>query len=154
MKVSNLLKKYDNIVNDVANRVTRVNCGGCGVYALMLGKQLKKQNIKFDYVLLFRGRLDRKDSEFIKNCVNNNDIDGINGYHWTHVMIKLRNKKYIDGKGIFDYPEMDGQYFECRKITSEVLKSMVGNTYIWNPSFNRKREQPKIRKIFKKHLDN
>ena len=147
------LAKYDKIVKDITKRVNHVNRGGCGVYASLLGEELKKTKVKFEYVILFRGSIDKYDNEEIENGIANNDVDTINQYAWTHVMIKLNNRKFIDGEGVYPSAQMSGKKLKHKEISEELLNGMLDKTYIWNPMFKRQTEKRKIKKILEKHLE-
>ncbi len=149
MKKKQVLAKYDNIINDISNKVNRVNCGGCGLYAKMLGDILKANNIKFDYVMLFRQSVTY--DKQLKAYIDNNDVEEVNNYHWSHIMVKI-GKRFIDAEGVFDSPMFNGSRLECKKINGDFLETMLEQKYMWNPTFNRKTETPKIKRILKKHL--
>jgi len=149
MKKKEVLAKYGNIINDISNKVNRVNCGGCGLYAKMLGDVLKANNIKFDYVMLFRQSVTY--DKQLKAYIDNNDVEEVNNYHWSHIMVKI-GKRFIDAEGVFDSPMFNGIRLETKKINGEFLETMLEQKYMWNPTFNRKTEKPKIKRILKKHL--
>lgn len=149
MKKKEVLAKYGNIINDISNKVNRVNCGGCGLYAKMLGDILKANNIKFDYVMLFRQSVTY--DKQLKAYIDNNDVEEVNNYHWSHIMVKI-GKRFIDAEGVFDSPMFNGSRLETKKINGEFLETMLEQKYMWNPTFNRKTETPKIKRILKKHL--
>jgi hypothetical protein len=149
MKKKQVLAKYDNIINDISNKVNRINCGGCGLYAKMLGDILKENNIKFDYVMLFRQSV--TNDKQLKAYIDNNDVDEVNNYHWSHVMVKI-GKRYVDAEGVFDSPMFSGIRLETKKISEVFLETMLEQKSMWNPTFNRKTEKPKIKRILKKHL--
>ena len=149
MKKKQVLAKYDNIINDISNKVNRVNCGGCGLYAKMLGDILKANNIKFDYVMLFRQSVTR--DKQLKVYIDNNDVEEVNNYHWSHIMVKI-GKRYVDAVGVFNSPMFNGNRLETKKINGEFLETMLEQKHMWNPTFNRKTEKPKIKRILKKHL--
>jgi hypothetical protein len=149
MKKKQVLAKYDNIINDISNKVNRVNCGGCGLYAKMLGDILKANNIKFDYVMLFRQSVTY--DKQLKAYIDNNDVEEVNNYHWSHIMVKI-GKRYVDAVGVFNSPMFNGMVLETKKINGDFLETMLEQKHMWNPTFKRKTETPKIKRILKKHL--
>ena len=149
MKKKQVLAKYDNIINDISNKVNRVNCGGCGLYAKMLGDVLKANNIKFDYVMLFRQSVTY--DKQLKAYIDNNDVEEVNNYHWSHIMVKI-GKRYVDAVGVFNSPMFNGMVLETKKINGDFLETMLEQKHMWNPTFKRKTEMPKIKRILKKHL--
>jgi len=150
MKKKQVLAKYDNIINDIEKRVNRVNSGGCGLYAKMLGDILSKNKIKFEYVILFRQKVTR--DKDLKNYIENNDVKMVNNwYHWSHVMVKI-GKNYVDAVGVFNSPMFNGSILETKKVSDKFLNDLLEQKHFWNPTFNRKTEKTKIQRILKKHL--
>lgn len=144
MKTKDLVAKYDKVLQDVSKNIKHINCGGCGIYALELGKVLEQQKVKFKYIMLFH-RLTDTHKKDIKEVIKNNRITEFNYYSWTHVVIKV-GRKYFDGESVCD--KLNKTYLP---ISQEFLTEMVGNEKMWNYMFNR-RQTPKLRTILKKHL--
>ena len=147
MSLETILSKYDQIVEGV--RHYRVNYGGCGSFALALGKELKAKGIKFHYVVLFH-QLSNETYHEVRNYVKTNNIRDFAQYTWwTHVMIRVDNK-YIDAEGIKYEPRLMHYRNPTKVITEEFLTDMV-KAPIWNPSYERI-NTVKVKSIIKKVL--
>lgn len=145
MKTKDLLAKYDKVIKDVTKKVKHVNRGGCGVFALELGKVLKENKIKFKYVMLFR-HIDNEDKDYFKTLMENNMVSDFNSEaSWTHIVVKV-GKKYIDGEEMLDKPKHKGI-----PMNEDFLNNLIKQKSYWNSMFDRK-QKPTIKKILEKHL--
>lgn len=145
MNKKELLSKYKKVIKKINKKIDCVNHGGCGVFALELGKLLKKQGIEFDYVMLFSS-FDEDDKTYVKDLMKNNMVRDFNfETSWTHIVIKV-GKKYIDGESITKTLDKVGL-----TMTEEFLENLVNQEMYWNDTFDRN-QTPKIQKILKKSL--
>lgn len=145
MKKKEFLSKYKKVIKKIDKKIDNVNRGGCGIYALELGKQLKRHGIKFEYVMLFT-HLGKEDKPYVKDLMRNNMVRDFNfDTNWTHIVIKV-GKKYIDGEEIRESLTDVGL-----PMNEEFLNNLVDHKGYWNDTFDRK-QRPKIEKILEKNL--
>jgi len=145
MNKKELLSKYKKVIKKVNKKIEYINHGGCGVFALELGKQLKKHGIDFNYVMLFRS-IDDDDKTYVQDLIKNNMVRDFNfETEWTHIVIKV-GKKYIDGEEVKKTLDKVGL-----TMTEEFLENLVGQEMYWNDMFDRN-QIPKIQKILEKSL--
>jgi hypothetical protein len=145
MKKKELFERYKKILKKVDKKIDNVNRGGCGIFAFELGKQLKRQGIEFEYVMLFT-TLCKEDKSYVKDLMRNNMVRDFNfDTNWTHIVIKV-GKKYIDGEGIRSSLTDVGL-----PMSEEFLTNLIDAEQYWNDTFDRK-QRKKIEKILEKNL--
>lgn len=127
-------------LQEIGNSFIHINGGGCGEFALALGKKLKKNNIKFKYVLLNEreGSTIQNVREFNslkkKSSLHHINVEGFNVYH---IMIYVKGQ-FIDCTGVYNsLKETEWNYCKVSAILKEkTLKKLCENGG-WNFYFDR-----------------
>ena len=143
----------------VDKTVPRLNYGGCGVFAILLGEHLVNfgLNIKYHYILRYKSDIKRANE-----AVNNRDWWGLECTSWTHIIISINDRYYVDSTGIYKKKlDLISQHITTNpdraKITigvpKELIEVHIDNEDLWNSVFNRKREIPKIKRILTTKLE-
>jgi len=140
-------KLLSNYVDIAVSNVDYINSGGCGIFAMLFGNKLESMGYDVDYIVLFRG----------KNCVK--EIKGNNvikptdilSCSWTHIILRVNGKYYIDADGVFNrLKQMDNKDNRKRYplvIDRQLLSEITNIKYIghWNNMFNRSRGIKKLK---------
>jgi hypothetical protein len=143
----------------VDKKLPKLNHGGCGVFAILLGEHLVKfgLNIKYHYVLRYK-----EDIKIANEAVNNRDWWDLQCTSWTHIVISINDRYYVDSTGIYKKKlDLISRHIVTNpnkaKITmgvpKELLETHIDNEDLWNDVFNRKREIPKIKRILATKLE-
>jgi hypothetical protein len=118
--------------------IPNTNCGGCGVVAKILYKELHKQypNISIWYL---------DDCDISEYYVYNQP------YTPRHVVIKI-GRYYYDAKGIYSLDQLRDvwKFTNKWKVSYQYLVNSIDNSR-WNPKFNRRKHAPIIRKLTKSY---
>lgn len=141
------MKQFTKVL-EYLNSVDNINRGGCGIAALAIHRWLEKNNMLRDTKIVFlydyitRSIYDTN-YQILKN--NNNGIpEGA-----PHIVVK-RLKKYIDSEGVLSAKYINFRYVFRLEVDSEFLLTAINNNlHVWNASFNRKKELPRIAKRLK-----
>lgn len=140
---NNSVKTSD--VMDYLSNIEDINCGGCGIAALVLYEMFKKEgkNPKILYFYLYYGDPNYKiNKEFIKG---NTDIAG-SAYH---IVVEVDGRFY-DCEGEYDIDAMG--IWEKHYVTKDHLINSLTHGG-WNDTFDRKKYYPKIKKYLKMDVD-
>ena len=142
----------DLIFDEFQFESPKINCGGCGVFALAIARYLMKQG-HYDFKLI---ALCKYWDDAIKYSItsNNNIIKTVP----SHVVLSL-NGFYFDAKGIF-FEEVfiqtcNDNCLICLEIDfneKDLLKS-INNVNNWNPRFDRSSWIQKFERVFGVCLD-
>jgi hypothetical protein len=138
------LKHYLKIATkDVKN----INNGGCGFFAKHFGEKLSLLGYKVKYIMLTHNKECVDD---IKKSIVKRDTLGVLNSSWTHILLLVDNKFYVDSKGIYDTLE-DINDRDCSEryeieINLFILDNMLKPKYIlrWNPVFDRVNDLKKL----------
>lgn len=143
--------KLDKVMKKIDKTYVTLNYGGCGAFAKELGDIIKKKGFEVKYLLV----ISRKDE--IKESIRNNNsgkISGFRGTSWCHIML-IVNGKLVDSEGVFNrLNERFGGKKYGIKLSENVLETWLGEDYYrdWNPTFNREKFIPQIKKNLEKYL--
>ena len=87
-------------LQDILNAYPTINKGGCGLFAKELGMILQDKGYKVEVIILFAYRHCREDGN---NFISNNQLTKLyeSYYSWTHVMLLVNGKYYIDSSGVY-----------------------------------------------------
>ncbi len=139
-----IIDKIYDINKELSKRVSYINNGGCGKYALFLSEQLINKNIKHDIVVFSSKTNIKTIKKYIKNKKHEYyDIS----FH--HVMIKI-DKFYIDGETIYKERPYEYKTYYKGKLKHGELKFSVENGD-WNSDYNNKQNK-RVQAIIKKYL--
>ena len=133
--------KYDN-----------VNRGGCGVFANIFHKELKRIGIDSEIILMdykstvanYQNKLTHELKEKINStCNTTNDLNKNFNIQVCHIILKISDKRfpeqyYLDSSGISTDIKVICDYYEpLLTLTPEVLDRMASVPDGWNYMFNR-----------------
>lgn len=157
MKFSDVSSQLDEQLNrNIGKQFSRINVGGCGVFAYLLAKELC--SIGIDAKVAWLDVYPQSDEvvEVFNNLLNdsiNNEINlhvlNANGIRCAHCMV-LVDGHYIDGNGVVS--KLVGKwerFYHTTTITWEQLQPLAENKTGWNEMFDRK-HIPKVKKNIKK----
>jgi hypothetical protein len=128
--------------------VIYINSGGCGIFAKYFGDMLEKNGCSVEYIVLHHKKECGKDINSANESKDN--IYNLLSASWTHIIILVNNKYYVDGRGVYgsikEMDERDSRKRHNTKITKKVLDEMLKlkYSYSWNPVFNRREGKKKI----------
>lgn len=138
-----------------------INCGGCGVFAYELAKELIKKGFDCNIAwLTYAGSItEDKINQFI-NGLSNGTINGLFEVNQLdinchHCYIQIGNY-YIDSAGIYQVEQISDEYSGFKIITINnpfLIKPLVENDEGWNTWFERA-HIPEIKKDIKKMVEN
>lgn len=137
-----LLHKLQPELRKLDFSIANVNCGGCGLFAEELYNTLSKVGYKLEIGIITR------DVEEITNRITNNKNGG--GADWSHIVIVTKGV-IIDSDGLhsnvkeFHY---SGEPTIVTGMSIELLKQWNSIKGDWNPTFDRKKYLPIIKKEF------
>lgn len=152
-----VINTLDALGRAAETQVDSLNCGGCAVYASMVGRELEKLGIPVRGIVAMEAweipNLDkvRKHVEDTGNISHWN----ANGVEFNHVglQFKLGNRWYqYDSSGVTGpKPWLKHEYWEvCKGSLSMVeLENLANSPTGWNEWFNRHTEIPKLKKLTK-----
>ena len=131
-----LREKLKGTLMDIKLRYPLLNGGGCGVFALSLGKVLKELGYEYEYLLIIKNKHTLVEAN---HSINRNDVNSLNNTDWTHLIIKL-GKYYIDVDGVRTEVKKTYEVNLTDSLSEELLKEMLSeeNRYMWNSTFDRK----------------
>ena len=111
---------------------TKINSGGCGVFAQLLCEELEKFNIKHSIFALFP-----KEAEEYKNSMMNFFVTGKadNKTAPAHIVTCINDSIYVDSDGIINEQVCIADIKV--EITKEQLDMLVEKGE-WNPTFDKK----------------
>lgn len=140
-KVVKLLEKRLPQVNDI---VPDINCGGCGCFALELGKILEEFNPEY-WIFTYDFSINnyKKGIESVLSC--------------RHVLVKVFDR-FIDSDGTYTDPEDSSnrihEGYPFIQVSREELERFVADRGIWNDWYKRRynKEIRKFLTIFKQEL--
>ena len=122
-----------------ASTPTSINCGGCGVFAMLLHNKLAELNIEHKIqAVYFRDRKGNPDDdEGLKNLteyLNNGSSENLVKAGEDHIVIQIGNL-YFDSTGVVNR-EMLSTY-KLIELTPDVLQELIDKSQNWNPEFDR-----------------
>lgn len=149
-----VIKKLDLFMGEIESKYPDINCGGCCVFAALIGKYLEKQGIP---VRIRAASMDGDNganlTEIRKEIRRNNIFVWENyGVEFNHVIVEFDYKGetyHCDATGVHYEDSVDpafGWYLQDGYISvkdaAELAKAKSG----WNPTFDRKLI-PSLRKM-------
>jgi len=138
------LEKLSGQLQTINEKFDRINHGGCGKFALALGKKLEKENVKFKYVLVSYADRNiptllssvRKFTEYTNTVEDTNENRVKNGFLIIHILIYYKGK-FIDSGGVYNNISDAGYDSSCR-LSAILEKSRLENwcnSSTWNTTF-------------------
>lgn len=156
-----LFLKNTSFLEDINTKVSRINSGGCGIFAKHLYLVLTKMG--FEVSLYCSTALE--DKKGFKYLARNNEFSSKDRFAgFNHIMVRLAKNVYIDSEGVFRGMNNERwiEPFEVEHrgiLTSiEALEVAVNKRSLWNEKFKRinegtiKRELKKLPKKYEKYL--
>jgi len=118
------------------NHIDSINWGGCGISALAVHNWLKRYDEKSKIVFVYN---DSEEFETNKTALQerNKVIDAPN-----HAVLYYK-RRYYDSHGLYS---MVGKKHLCLFVSKDVATECIKDANNWNPSFNRKKNIPLIKK--------
>jgi len=137
--MNNDKKVLGNYVDIAVANVKHINSGGCGLFAKLFGKKLESMGYEVEYIVLFRY------NSCVSEIKGNNVIKPIDIFScsWTHIVLRVNGKYYIDGDGVFtSLKQLNGKDNVNRYpliINKQLLSKLLDSKYIdnWNNTFTR-----------------
>lgn len=149
-----LIELILKVNQEVKREISKINYGGCGVFASKMYKQLKELGYTPNIVILDYEENDfSQKKEVLNNKMNKQPINGnLRSTSFVHCCLEVGGL-YFDGEQI-------GQYFLDNWVSRYPIK---GNYTIeeldlalkvggWNSTYNRKRKNPTLSKIIRKSV--
>lgn len=158
VSTKSVFKALRKIQKDVSH-IHDMNYGGCGVFAYIVGEELKKIGWEVDIVTpsYGRGGIPSKIRRYVKN--NSPDEWSRNGLSRAHLAVRFKTPKGVvytydsdclnRGGSKFGWFEWLCEYPFGEGLTVEETKEMCKTGEGWNQTFNRK-QIPEIRSTIKK----
>lgn len=157
------LRKIQNEVND---KICNLNNGGCGVFAYLVGEELKNLGVEVEVITPVGKRhgQDKFPAEqvrhFVRNKNDTNDWD-TNGLSRKHLAVRFKTNKgkvytydsdaFRRGASKFGIWGDQSDMTFGTGLTVEECRLMSESPDGWNPTFNR-RQIPKLRRIVFHHF--
>lgn len=139
---------------ELKEELPNLNRGGCGRFAYLVGKRLKKNNIPFKIRLILYSEDDfQKRVEALDNIKNNRGL-GWKETSFVHCFIELEDGSMFDGHN--DRVELLHRYGhyaivqESEYSLMDVFLALSNGS--WNESFRLDRDLPRLVKVVEKHL--
>lgn len=139
---------------ELKEELPNLNRGGCGRFAYLVGKRLKKNNIPFKIRLILYTEDDfQKRVEALDNIKNNRGL-GWKETSFVHCFIELEDGSMFDGHN--DRVELLHRYGhyaivqESEYSLMDVFLALSNGS--WNESFRLDRDLPRLVKVVEKHL--
>lgn len=129
------------------NEINNINAGGCGVAAVAIYRFLTQNGLYSKYLsfaFAYKG-WDASLYESNLNKHNNGNYDELEVP--SHVVLKFKNKFFIDSNGY----DTDPQYDLFHDVSHDEVLINVNHSG-WNWIFDRRKEIPKIEKILNVNL--
>jgi len=156
VSTKSVFKALRKIQNDVSH-IHDMNLGGCGVFAYIVGEELKKIGWEVEIVTPSYGGIPSKVRRHVKN--NSPEEWSNNGLSRNHLAVRFKTPKGVvytydsdrldKGGSKFGWFEYDCEYPFGEGLTVEETKEMCKTGKGWNRTFNRK-QIPEIRSTIKK----
>ncbi len=154
---SNMTKQYiknlETLLHCINSIFKNINAGGCGHFALMLGKKLKLEGHKVKVVCLQKF-CENDDIEEIKKIYElaPNDLKELNskGAYLTHIMLKVNNY-YIDSTGIYNNSNIYSNFEEAAQVDLNKLENWC-NSEGWVKTFDIA-QLPKMKYLIDKYFN-
>lgn len=138
------LEKLSGQLQTINGKFDYINQGGCGKFALALGKKLEKEDVRFKYVLVSYADRDvptllssvRKFIEYTNTLEDTNQNRAENGFLIVHILIYHKGK-FIDSEGVHNSLYDAGYGSSCR-LSAILEKSRLENwcnSPTWNTTF-------------------
>ena len=127
-------------INITTKDVKHINCGGCGFFAKYFGEKLSDLGFNVKYIILTH---DKKCVSEIKKYTKEDDTLGVLYSSWTHILLLVNNKYYVDAKGINknlkEVNQRDKMNRYAVEINEKILTNMLKPDYVlrWNSVFDR-----------------
>lgn len=136
-----------SLKQEIDSKYRNINSGGCGKFALILGKRLAKEGVPFKYVLL-TNHMDTPKERFnlFKEDVREGNMQHTSKIRWTiaHIMV-YSNGYLIDCTGIYKtIPERWEHWAIGGFLPDKILQSWCRQKG-WNRTFDVS-QLPSIRK--------
>lgn len=140
---------------ELKEELPNLNRGGCGRFAYLVGKRLKKNNIPFKIRLVLYSEDDfQKRVEALDNIKNNRGL-GWKETSFTHCFIELGDGSMFDGhNNRMELLQRYGRYYTIVQEGEYSLMDMflALSNGSWNESFRLDRDLPRLVKVVEKHL--
>lgn len=122
----------ENDLPEVNDHVNGINSGGCGIFALELGKILEDFNPQY---LIFT----------YPECLKNYRLQVEDTMPCRHVFIKVFDR-YIDSNGVHSLLELQNEYAfsVLTEISRQELEYFVSIKSNWNSYFDRETDVPLV----------
>lgn len=149
-------KNLETMQAELREECRTLNRGGCGVFAYLMGKKLKKEGVPFKIVIMLsRGECMEHKKLVLDNVRNNRGrYFLINKASFAHCFIKVGDLSFdghFSNRELFD--EFDDLYVNEENTYSLYDMFLAINLGGWNDSFDRDSEIPKIEKILSKYFN-
>ena len=134
------MKQIKEYINIATKNVKYINCGGCGFFAKYFGGKLIELGFSVKYIILTR---DKSCVSDVKKYVIKNDTLGVLNSSWTHILLFVNNKYYVDSKGVYktltEINERDLNNRYLVEINENILNDMLKPKFVlrWNSMFDR-----------------
>lgn len=110
---------------------TKVNYGGCGVFAALLSDQLTTLGIKHKIIaIVFEQQ--GEGYENLRRFVSNGE--GLTKAGEDHIVICINDEVYVDSTGVVNYTVLHAK--ERIELSREQLQQLIDHGK-WNPTFDR-----------------
>ncbi len=152
------------------SRISNINSGGCGIFALYVSLHMKALNLPYEIIALSTDTdpetWNKSKEEFVNKVVNNNNSKKANyhGLSCSHVAVLFDDKNLFDSNKLLTISENEKSVFCANSWTNylivgsyeiEVLKAAVKPQDGWNESYDRRQNTKlfsSIRKAYHRYL--
>lgn len=161
-----ILRLIRTIGKDIESRYKDVNCGGCGVVALLLGRRLQSLGVDCEVVIMSREEVSTDDVLQYKEENGSASFQEMKNdfcFDYNHILIKFKHRGrayFADSEGVYPSFEQAVRTFtrDCEEVRYPVygislddLEKEVKDKDSWNTRFNRK-QIPGITATVAKHF--
>jgi len=122
---------------------TKINSGGCGIFARALHKLLSDNNIESEIIALYFDEKSDKAEKNLIDYVNNNNKKVLSEAGADHIVLKV-NEIYVDSTGLVNMAALMSR--NTVKLTLDQLNDIIDKGE-WNEVFDREQEPFIIEKL-------
>lgn len=147
------VKNLETLLHCINSIFKNINAGGCGHFALMLGKKLEAEGHNVSVVCLQKF-CQTDDIEEIKRVYElaPDDLEELNskGAYLTHIMLKV-DDYFIDSTGIYNDTLKYPDFQQAAQVNLNKLESWC-NSEGWNTMFDLE-QLPKMQHLINKYFN-
>jgi len=139
LTVDNIVFMIEGLSYVDASTPTSINCGGCGVFAMLLHKKLAELNIQHKIqAVYFKTREGEPPSdeglENLTEYMQNGSESNLVKAGEDHIVIQIGNL-YFDSTGLVNRQMLST--YKMIELSPEVLQALIDKSQNWNPEFDR-----------------